>query len=75
MGRKGAKHPGTLLGSSEAKANDVRIKCTSKTATKSSSSPHSILKRLSTTNARDLLFHLTVKFDLLAPGFKRSITC
>ena len=47
---------------------------TSSTATRSSSSPHSMLNRLSTTKARDLLFHRTVRLDRLAPGFSKSIT-
>ena len=47
---------------------------TSSTATRSSSSPHSMLNRLSTTKARERLFHLTVRLDRLAPGFNKSIT-
>ena len=47
----------------------------SKTATRSSSSEHSMLKRLSTTKALLFLSHRTFRLDRLVPGFRRSMTC
>ena len=47
----------------------------SKTATRSSSSEHSILNRLSTTKALLFLSHRTFRLDRLVPGFRRSMTC
>ena len=52
----------------------IHIVPSSSTATRSSNSSHSIEKRLSTTNALLFLFHLTLRFDLLGPGFNKSIT-
>ena len=53
----------------------IHIVPSSSTATRSSNSSHSIEKRLSTTKALLFLFHLTLRFDLLGPGFNKSITC
>ena len=46
----------------------------SRTPTRSSSSAHSMEKRLSTTKARVFLFHRTPRLTLLGPGLRRSIT-